>query len=84
MIVLAIATSILAIVNAGVACFVFYVGFQERSALLDRIQAPEVARLRQVTEALDDIPTAEDAEAQAGISVPWDDDLRLIPYEEEV
>lgn len=82
MIVAIICLSATSIVNAAVACFIFYMGHRERALLLDRIQAPEAARLTTVAQALDAIPTAEEAEAAVGINVPWDDDLRMILSEE--
>ena len=36
-----------------------------------------------VVQALDSIPTADEAEASAGINVPWDDDLRMLMSEED-
>ena len=78
-----ITLGIVAVANAAAACFIFYVGHRERSALLDRIQAPEAARMMNVVQALDNVPTAEEVEAQVGINVPWDDDLRMILSEED-
>lgn len=75
--------SVIAALNAAVACFIFYEGQKERSSLLDRIQAPEAARMMNVVQALDNVPTAEEVEAQVGINVPWDDDLRMILSEED-
>jgi hypothetical protein len=78
-----IALGITTIVNAAAACFIFYMGQKERASLLDRIQAPEAARMMNVVQALDNVPTAEEVEAQVGINVPWDDDLRMILSEED-
>lgn len=69
--------------NVALAAYIFVMGQRERSSLLDRIQAPEAARMASVVQTLDNIPTAEEAEALAGINVPWDDDLRMILSEED-
>ena len=69
--------------NGVLAAYIFVMGQRERSSLLDRIQAPEAARMMNVVQALDNVPTAEEAEALAGINVPWDDDLRMILSEED-
>jgi hypothetical protein len=58
-------------------------GQKERSSLLDRIQAPEAARMMNVVQALDNVPTAEEVEAAVGLNVPWDDDLRILMSEED-
>ena len=71
------------VTNGALAAYVFLMGQKERSSLLDRIQAPEAARMMNVVQALDNVPTAEEVEAQVGINVPWDDDLRMIPSEED-
>lgn len=71
------------VTNGALAAYIFLMGQKERSALLDRIQAPEAARMMNVVQALDNVPTAEEAEALAGINVPWDDDLRMILSEED-
>ncbi len=78
-----IALSITTVVNAAVACFIFYMGHRERALLLDRIQAPEAARMMNVVQALDNVPTAEEVEAAVGLNVPWDDDLRILMSEED-
>jgi len=78
-----IALSITTVVNAAVACFIFYMGHRERALLLDRIQAPEAARMMNVVQALDSVPTAEEVEAAVGLNVPWDDDLRILMSEED-
>lgn len=69
--------------NVVLAAYIFVMGQKERSSLLDRIQAPEAARMMNVVQALDSIPTADEAEASAGINVPWDDDLRMLMSEED-
>ena len=71
------------VTNGALAAYIFLMGQKERSSLLDRIQAPEAARMMNVVQALDNVPTAEEAEALAGINVPWDDDLRMILSEED-
>jgi hypothetical protein len=71
------------VTNGALAAYVFLMGQKERSSLLDRIQAPEAARMMNVVQALDNVPTAEEVEAQVGINVPWDDDLRMILSEED-
>lgn len=83
MIAAIIALSITTLANAGVACFIFLMGHRERAALLDRIQAPEASRLMQVTQALDAVPSAEEAADLVGASIQWDDDLRMILSEED-
>jgi hypothetical protein len=83
MIAAIIALSITTLANAGVACFIFMMGYRERSLLLDRIQAPEAARLASVAQTLDNIPTADEVEAAVGLNVPWDDDLRMLMSEED-
>lgn len=69
--------------NAALAAYIFLMGQKERSSLLDRIQAPEAARMMNVVQALDSVPTAEEVEAQVGMNVPWDDDLRMLLSEED-
>lgn len=71
------------VTNGALAAYIFLMGQKERSSLLDRIQAPEAARMMNVVQALDNVPTAEEVEAQVGINVPWDDDLRMILSEED-
>jgi hypothetical protein len=71
------------VVNGGLAAFIFFMGQRERVSLLDRIQAPEAARMASVVQTLDSVPTAEEVEALVGINVPWDDDLRMILSEED-
>ncbi len=71
------------VVNGGLAAFIFFMGQRERDSLLDRIQAPEAARMASVVQALDSVPTAEEVEAAVGINVPWDDDLRMILSDED-
>ena len=71
------------VTNGALAAYIFLMGQKERASLLDRIQAPEAARMMNVVQALDNVPTAEEVEAQVGINVPWDDDLRMIPSEED-
>jgi hypothetical protein len=71
------------VVNGGLAAYIFLMGQKERSSLLDRIQAPEAARMMNVVQALDNVPTAEEAESLVGLNVPWDDDLRMILSEED-
>jgi hypothetical protein len=71
------------IANAALAAYIFLMGQKERSSLLDRIQAPEAARMMNVVQALDSVPTAEEVEAQVGMNVPWDDDLRMLLSEED-
>lgn len=71
------------VTNGALAAYIFLMGQKERSALLDRIQAPEAARMMNVVQALDNVPTAEEAESLVGINVPWDDDLRMILSEED-
>lgn len=71
------------VTNGVLAAYIFLMGQKERSSLLDRIQAPEAARMMNVVQALDNVPTAEEVEAQVGINVPWDDDLRMILSEED-
>lgn len=83
MIVAVITLGITTVVNAAAACFIFLMGQKERSSLLDRIQAPEAARMMNVVQALDSVPTAEEVEAQVGLNVPWDDDLRMLLSEED-
>lgn len=83
MIVAIITLGVTTVLNAIAACFIFYGCQKERSSLLDRIQAPEAARMMNVVQALDNVPTAEEVEAQVGINVPWDDDLRMILSEED-
>lgn len=84
MIVAVITLGVTTVVNAVAACFIFLMGQKERASLLDRIQAPEAARMASVVQSLDSIPTAEEVEAQVGINVPWDDDLRMILSEEDI
>lgn len=71
------------VTNGALAAYIFLMGQKERASLLDRIQAPEAARMMNVVQALDNVPTAEEVEAQVGINVPWDDDLRMILSEED-
>lgn len=71
------------VTNGALAAYIFLMGQKERSSLLDRIQAPEAARMMNVVQALDNVPTAEEAESLVGINVPWDDDLRMILSEED-
>lgn len=71
------------VANGVLAAYIFLMGQRERDALLTRIQAPEAARISAVAASLDSIPTADEAEAQVGINVPWDDDLRMILSEED-
>lgn len=71
------------VTNGVLAAYIFLMGQKERSSLLDRIQAPEAARMMNVVQALDNVPTAEEAESLVGINVPWDDDLRMILSEED-
>lgn len=71
------------VVNAALSAYIFLMGQKERDSLLDRIQAPEAARMMNVVQALDSVPTAEEAETLVGINVPWDDDLRMILSEED-
>lgn len=84
MIVATITLGVTTILNAAAACFIFYGCQKERASLLDRIQAPEAARMMNVVQALDSVPTADEVEAQVGLNVPWDDDLRMILSEEEL
>jgi len=72
------------VTNGVLAAYIFLMGQRERASLLDRIQAPEAARMMNVVQALDNVPTAEEVEAQVGINVPWDDDLRMILSEEDI
>lgn len=83
MIVAIIALGVTTVFNAAAACFIFWACQKERASLLDRIQAPEAARMMNVVQALDNVPTAEEAESLVGINVPWDDDLRMILSEED-
>lgn len=83
MIVATITLGFTTIVNAIAACFIFYGSQKERDTLLTRIQAPEAARIAAVASSFDSIPTAEEVEAQVGLNVPWDDDLRMILSEED-
>jgi hypothetical protein len=83
MIVAVITLGVTTVVNAAAACLIFMMGQKERSSLLDRIQAPEAARMMNVVQALDNVPTAEEAETLVGINVPWDDDLRILMSEED-
>ena len=83
MIFAVITLGVVAIANAALAAFVFWMGHKERAALLDRIQAPEAARLATYTQSLDTIPTAEEVEAQIGVGVQWDDDLQMLMSEED-
>lgn len=83
MITAIITLGVVSIVNAAIAAFVFWMGHKERAALLDRIQAPESARIASYSQSFEAAPTADEAEAQVGLDIPWDDDLRMILSEED-
>lgn len=83
MIVATIILGITTAINAGVACFVFYMGQKERDLLLTRIQAPEAARIKAVSETFDNIPDVPVDEDVAVPALPWDEDLRMILSEED-
>jgi len=83
MIVAVIILGIVCVVNAGVACFVFYMGQKERDLLLTRIQAPDAARMRAVSETFDNMPAGTSDEDVPLPALPWDEDLQMILSEED-
>lgn len=83
MIAAVIILGIVSAINAGVACFVFYMGQKERDLLLTRIQAPDAARIRAISETFDNIPAGNDDDDVSLPIPPWDEDLQMILSEED-
>lgn len=74
---------IVAIVELGVIAYILQMHAQERSRLLDRIQAPDAPRMAALNDFYPDgreAPSPEDVVPP--LDMPWDDDLKLISNEE--
>jgi len=74
---------IVAIVELGVIAYILQMHAQERSRLLDRIQAPDAPRMAALNDFYPDgreAPAPEDVVPP--LDMPWDDDLKLISNEE--
>lgn len=78
-----IVLGIVVAMELAVILFILRMHAEERSGLLDRIQAPEAPRMAAWNDLIPggrEAPTAE--EVIPPVDLPWDDDLQLISTEE--
>lgn len=82
-----IALAVVAALELGVIGYILQINATERHELLDRIQAPDGARMAAIADAFPDpgreFPSADDVIPSLP-DVAWDDDLALISTEENL